>query len=128
MLTSAFCGCVGIQFISWGYQNVNEISHQAVPVNWVMNEHFISVLHATRACWNNSGQSISYSHRKYSTFFWQVCESCYLYQYLLLGQKKKKKKNYAELYLPLKNVVHSKACSCTSQCIISIYKITKNMC
>lgn len=47
MLTLAFCDCVGIQFISWGYQNVNEISHQAVPVNWVMNEHFISVLHAT---------------------------------------------------------------------------------
>lgn len=47
MLTLAFCDCVGIQFISWGYQNVNGISHQAVPVNWVMNEHFISLVQGT---------------------------------------------------------------------------------
>lgn len=47
MLTLAFCACVGIQFVSRGYQNVNEISHQAVAVNWVMNEHFISLAHGT---------------------------------------------------------------------------------
>lgn len=39
---------MGIEFISWGcYQNVNEISHQAGPVNWVMNENFISLQHGT---------------------------------------------------------------------------------
>lgn len=27
MLTLAFSDCMGIQFISWVYQNVNEISH-----------------------------------------------------------------------------------------------------
>lgn len=52
---------MGIQFISWGYQNVKEISHQAVPVNWVMNEHFISLQHGTHVLVRITGANLFYN-------------------------------------------------------------------
>lgn len=63
MLTLAFCDCVGIEFIAWGYQNVNGISHQAVPVNWVMNEHFISIslLHGAHVLVRITGANLFYT-------------------------------------------------------------------
>lgn len=83
MLTLAFCDCVGIQFVSWGYQNVNEISHQAVAVNWVMNEHFLSLAHGTHVLLRITVANLFYTPTEsIAPFFWQVCESCYLYQYL----------------------------------------------
>lgn len=64
MLTLAFCDCAGIQFISWGYQNVSEMSHQAVTVNWVMNEHFISLAHGTNALVRITVTNLSYTPRE----------------------------------------------------------------
>lgn len=90
MLTLAFCDCVGIQSISWGcYQNVNEISHQAVPVNWVMNENFISLQHGTRVLVRITVANLFYTPKEsILIFLGRVCENCCLYQHLMLHQNK----------------------------------------
>lgn len=58
-----------------------------------MNEHFISLAHGTNALDRITVANLFYTPTESIPLFWQVCESCYLYQYLSYCRTKKSLKN-----------------------------------